>query len=393
MSCRDAHLSYLTVMRLFLGVGVVLCAVIPTLLTLRMNFTRRIASVMIGCTAAALLAYVAGADMPKAFLKAADLVLILGYTAVAAVASQNDTVARLGRRVGTHPVAVMFLAAGVAVMASNDTAVVALAPIAVFSRTPWRTGAALFVGSNVVALALPQGSPTNVLIKSAAEWDFASYVKNVFPVSLVLLLVATVFMLAVSHKSERTSKIEPLYYKKPVVSDYKIVLAVFACVLLQPVFDVLSLPQWLLGVFLLVSSVASSKMLALNTSEVMKQTAWLVLPMGVVLCAAGSVIAESIGDNSVWLLCLILFTLSATTTDIAAAGVAATLVAQGFVPASAALVAVTAGAFATPFGSLSGILLMQSYFASGVKPDKRIFIASSACAVLAWVAGTFVALN
>ena len=94
-----------------------------------------------------------------------------------------------------------------------------------------------------------------------------------------------------------------------------------------------------------------------------------------------------------WLLCLILFTLSATTTDIAAAGVAATLVAQGFVPASAALVAVTAGAFATPFGSLSGILLMQSYFASGVKPDKRIFIASSACAVLAWVAGTFVALN
>ena len=129
-------------MRLFLGVGVVLFAVIPTLLTLRMNFTRRIASVLIGCAAAALLAYVAGADMPKAFLKAADLVVILGYTSVAAVASQNDTVARLGRRVGTHPVAVMFLAAGVAVMASNDTAVVALAPIAVFSRTPWRTGAA-----------------------------------------------------------------------------------------------------------------------------------------------------------------------------------------------------------------------------------------------------------
>mgnify|MGYP000294493936 CR=1 FL=1 len=60
-------------MRLFLGVGVVLFAVIPTLLTLRMNFTRRIASVLIGCAAAALLAYVAGADMPKAFLKAADL--------------------------------------------------------------------------------------------------------------------------------------------------------------------------------------------------------------------------------------------------------------------------------------------------------------------------------
>ena len=80
MSCRDAQLSYLTVMRLFLGVGVVLCAVIPTLLTLRMNFTRRIASVLIGCTAAALLAYVAGADMPKAFLKAADLYLNQGKT-------------------------------------------------------------------------------------------------------------------------------------------------------------------------------------------------------------------------------------------------------------------------------------------------------------------------
>ena len=380
-------------MRFFLGVTVVLCAVTPTLLTLRMEFRRRITAVLIGCSAAAVLAHLAGADMPQALARSTDLVLILGYTAVAAVAAQNGSVSRLGRRVGTHPVAVMFLSAAVAVLTSNDTAVVALAPIAIFSLAPWRTGAALFIGSNVVALALPQGSPTNILIKSAANWDFVSYAKGVLPEAIALLMVATLFILVIAHSKATLDKEEQLLSEEPVGNDYRLLSAVLACVLLQPVFDVLSLPQWLLGVLLIVLSLSSALWLRLSPAEVLKQTAWLVLPMGVVLCAAGGLIATSVGSNSVWLLCLTLFALSATITDIAAAGVAASLVAQGLVPASAALVAVTAGAFATPFGSLSGLLLLQRFAASGVKPDRRIFVAASVCACLAWVAGTFVALR
>ena len=380
-------------MRFFLGIAVVLCAVIPTLLTLQLDFSRRIAAVLAGCSVAALLANLAGADMSLALSRSTDLILILGYTAVAAVASQNETVSRLGRRVGTHPVAVMLLAAVTAVLTSNDTAVVALAPIAIFSVTPWRTGTALFVGSNTVALALPQGSPTNVLIKSAANWDFVSYAKGVFPEAVALLVVATVFMFVISHtKAERQEK-EHTRPAESVGSDYRVLSAVLACVLLQPVFDVFGLPQWLLGVLLIVFSLLAARRLRISPAEVAKQTAWLVLPMGVVLCAAGGLIATSVGGNSVWLLCLMLFALSATITDIAAAGVAASLVAQGLVPASAALVAVTAGAFATPFGSLSGLLLLQRYAASGVKPDRRIFAAASLCACLAWVVGTLVALR
>lgn len=380
-------------MRFFLGVAVVLCAVLPTLLTLQMEFRRRIAAVLLGCSAAAVLAHLAGADMPQAFSRSTDLVLILGYTAVAAVAAQNGTVSRLSRRYGTNPVAVMFLSMAVAVLTSNDTAVVALAPIAILSRTPWRTGAALFIGSNVVALALPQGSPTNVLIKSAAAWDFVSYAKGVLPEATALLLVATLFMLVISRSKAESSEKEQLHTAESVGSDYRVLSAVFACVLLQPVFDILSLPQWLLGVLLIVVSLLAARWLRVSPTEVLKQTAWLVLPMGVVLCAAGGLIATSVGSNSVWLLCLTLFALSATITDIAAAGVAASLVAQGLVPASAALVAVTAGAFATPFGSLSGLLLLQRFAASGVKPDKKIFVAASVCACFAWVAGTFVALR
>lgn len=380
-------------MRFFLGVTVVLCAVIPTLLTLQLDFSRRIAAVLAGCSVAALLAYLAGADMSLALSRSTDLILILGYTAVAAVASQNETVSRLGRRVGTHPVAVMLLAAATAVLTSNDTAVVALAPIAIFSITPWRTGTALFVGSNTVALALPQGSPTNVLIKSAANWDFVSYAKGVFPEAVALLVVATVFMFVISHTNAEPQEKEHTHPAEAVSSDYRVLSAVLACVLLQPVFDASALPQWLLGVLLIVFSLLAARRLRISPAEVAKQTAWLVLPMGVVLCAAGGLIATSVGGNSVWLLCLMLFVLSATITDIAAAGVAASLVAQGLVPASAALVAVTAGAFATPFGSLSGLLLLQRYAASGVKPDRRIFAAASVCACLAWVAGTLVALH
>jgi Na+/H+ antiporter NhaD/arsenite permease-like protein len=380
-------------MRFFLGVAVVLFAVLPTLLTLQMEFRRRIAAVLLGCSAAAVLAHLAGADMSQAFSRSTDLVLILGYTAVAAVAAQNGTVSRLSRRVGTHPVAVMFLSMAVAVLTSNDTAVVALAPIAILSRTPWRTGAALFIGSNVVALALPQGSPTNVLIKSAAAWDFVSYAKGVLPEATALLLVATLFMLVISRSKAESSEKEQLHPAEPVGSDYRVLSAVLACVLLQPVFDAFELPQWLLGVLLIVLSLLAARWLRVSPAEVLKQTAWLVLPMGVVLCAAGGLIATSVGSNSVWLLCLTLFALSATITDIAAAGVAASLVAQGLVPASAALVAVTAGAFATPFGSLSGLLLLQRFAASGVKPDKKIFVAASVCACFAWVAGTLVALR
>jgi len=304
---------------------------------------------------------------------------------VAVVVAGSGAASALVGPVARSPWRVFVLAAALTLVTSNDVVILALAPPVLAAARPARSAAALFVGANVSAVLLPQASPTNVMVATAAGLDFGGYVGLAWPVGLTMVAAAA---LAVAVGLRPDAREGPV--RRPLDRTQRLLLTVAAAsVLAQPVADRIGLPQAGLGLMLCVFAVLLAMRVRLPVGTVLQGGAWLVVPIGGVMLGAGQLLAARFGSGLGTVVAL--FATAGVATDLAVAATGAQLAAAGQVPAAGVLAAVTAGAFLTPVGSISGLLLVQQFRAAQVRvPWLAVFGAAAAIAVVTFAAALVV---
>lgn len=341
-------------------------------------------AVVFGVAAACLAALLGSwAEVVALAGRTSPVVMVVGYSAVAAVVTLSGVLDSVGRRSGPFPIAVFGAAAALTVVTSNDVVIVALAPIVLLAERPWRAAAALFIGANVTAVFLPQGSPTNVIVQSAADLSFVDYARITLLIGVVMAVVAGLGVWALLGRNRDGHHLDEMAV--PLGRRGWAVLAVAAATIVtQPLADLFGLPQWAVGVVVGCVALAWGASLGIRPVDVLTRTAWVVVPVAMVAIAVGGVLADYMALGPP-LGALGLFITSGVLTDITGAAVGAELVTNGVIEAQPALVAVTAGAFLTPIGSVSGLLLITKFREAGVPIKPIVFVVPALVAVACWV--------
>jgi Na+/H+ antiporter NhaD/arsenite permease-like protein len=287
--------------------------------------------------------------------------------------------------VAIYPWRVFALAAGLTLVTSNDVVILALAPAVLATDNPARSAAALFVGANVSAVLLPQASPTNVMVATATGLDFGGYLTLAWPVGVVMVATAAVIVVVGLRPTARVPRV-----RERLNRTQKLVLTVAAAsVLAQPVAERFGLSPAGLGLVLSAFAVLLAVTVRLPVREVLEGGAWLVVPIGGVMVAAGQLLAKLFGSGLGAVIAL--FATAGVATDLAVAATGAQLAAEGQVPAAGVLAAVTAGAFLTPVGSISGLLLIQQFRSAKVTiPWITVFGTAATIAIVVFAAALMV---
>ena len=350
--------------------------------------TRR-ALVLVSVAAAALAVLAAaGLEVDRGVARTAPMLLIVGYSAVAALLVRSGVAATLAERFAFDPLRIFLVASVLTLLSSNDTVILVLGPMAVTSAHPVLSGATLFVGANVSAALLPQASPTNLLVADAAGWSFADYVTATLPTALGMAAVAAVAVWLVSRRARRRRSSVPRTTRRE-----RQVLAFAATTLLvQPLGDAVGASRAVVGIVLLGVVAAAAVLFEVAPTRVMRDAAWLILPVVAVVVTAVDVVAAALGSMSSTAATTALLVLGAGFTDLTAAAAGAVLVESGRLAGPAVIAVVTATAFGSPVGSLSALLLAHEYRArGGARYLRAVFAIATAIAVIAGAAGLLLA--
>lgn len=295
----------------------------------------------------------AGGGWPSGWLPV--VALVSGFSAVGAVAVASSP--SLASMVPSSPVGVMLCAAVLSVVLSNDVVVLLLGPLLAVRRVSVWGVAALFVGANVSGGLLPQGSPKNLLLLGP-ELPFWGFVGVSWRSSVVLLAVAVLFFGVVS-------LFRPAFFvprSGGVRSGWSsVALMLPAAVVLQPLADVVGVGRLVLGVFLVLLAVVVSVLSGGGWRVPVMAVPWLlVLVVPVVVVAAAVLEGSSVLSGAVSLVWL-----GVLLSDLSAGAAGASLVSSGVVEGWRALGLVSASAFFSPSGSVSGLLLMMVFRRAG----------------------------
>lgn len=357
----------------------VAAAIIPTLVFASRGAGVRLMALVAGSAAGCVVLFIAGADLEQAARETVPLVLIVGYSLVASVIARSGTARALAAPFASSPLWVFAIAASLTLITSNDTVILTLAPLALLSARPAHAAAALFVGANVSAALLPQASPTNMMLASVNELSFREYVAMAAPVGFAMIAVAALAVAACLRPAGNTGSARP---RPPLSRDERLVLVAAAlAVAAQPAADALGLETAGLGVVVALWALLLAKLVGVPVGRVLGDGAWLVLPVSLVMLGAGGLLAPAFPSGGAGVLAL--FASAGVTTDLAAAATGAHLSAAGAVPVAGVLIAVTAGAFLSPIGSLSGLLLYQQFHLCRVRVPYLLVYGFASCVAVA----------
>ena len=353
--------------------------------------------------------YFLGADSGQAVRGLGPVLMIIGYASIGVVLNRAGVTALLSQRLGDSPVAVLLTAAVASTVLSNDIVVVAFAPVVLLRRT-WRIDiAALFIGANLTGGLLPQGSPTNLLV--LGDLGFVDYLKVSFPVSVAMASAGIAAIWAIWALVPRRvwgledppeGPDDPAAAPDDHLDDHRpgwtrvqkvLVSVAAATIALQPLFSLFGLSRAVLGWVLLLTAVAMAKAIGLQVGPVISSAPWQIIAVVLVLLTGAGLLSSEIPEDvgSIELFVTTFF-VSALGTDILAAALAAPLVLAQYLPPAAALVAVSAGAFATPVGSLSGILVFEAHQVAGRRPAVVSFAVAGGVSLVVAACGLVTAL-
>lgn len=333
--------------------------------------------------------YVLGADVLLAAESLPPLMLVAGYAALAGVLSSSGLADVWASRLGPGPMPVLLLSSAASVFLSNDVVILSLAGVVLARTSRVVDAAALFVGANMTGALLPQGTPKNLLLLGG-DVPFSEYLAVSFPVTFVLSVTAGVFFVLLHRGSQGVREVPGvLVQKRHFDAGQRAVMAVAAgAVLAQPLADFFGVSRAAFGTAVLLLAVGAGRYVGVSALKVTSAVPWHV-GLVVLVAAAGGPLLASLVFSGPMPPGVATFLISGVATDLAGAALAHPSVADGGVLPAVALAAATAAAYATPFGSVSGILLLQEMRRVGVRPDKKTFAFAASVSVFSFVAAAF----
>jgi hypothetical protein len=330
-----------------------------------------LALVFVAAGAAAGAMYLLGADLADAAATLPPLMLIAGYAALAGVLTAINFTKVLASRLGRGPLPILLLSGAASIMLSNDIVIVALAAVVLQRDTRVVDSAALLVGANMTGALLPQGTPKNLLLLGG-DIAFVEYLRVSAPVTLALTVAAVaVFALwgRFTADGDAVAEATPV----PLTATHRALAWVAAGALVaQPVADLAGMPRAVFGWVLLSGSLILGRVVGVSASTVAGAVPWQLAPVVLVVASGASLLSSDAGAATASA-GLVTFFVGSLATDLVGATLAAPLVAQGALGAGVALAATTAAAYATPVGSIAGVLLLQETQLAGHRPKVLTF--------------------
>lgn len=341
-----------------------------------------------GVAAGAL--YLLGADIGSAARSLPPLMLIVGYAALAGVLTASNFTKVLASRLGSSPMPVLLLSGAASIMLSNDIVVVALAAVVLQRDSRVVDSAALLVGANMTGALLPQGTPKNLLLLGS-DISFADYLRVSVPVTLTLTLTAVCMLIILQRLMPGPAPGKGGEGAAMPLSGRHRALAWVAAVAIaaQPLADAVGVSRAVFGWMLLSFSLALGRILGISASRVAGAVPWQLAPVVLVVAAGASLLSSEAGAAAASV-GLVTFFVSSLATDLVGATLAAPLVAEGALLGSVALAATTAAAYATPIGSIAGILLLQETQLANKRPEALTFVIAAAAAAVSFAVASFV---
>jgi hypothetical protein len=336
-----------------------------------------------------------GVDLSLSTSVASPILLVVGYAALAVVYHQAGLTAKLAARLRPGPLGVLVLAAAASAVLSNDVVIVAFAAVVLARPTRVVDAAALYIGANVTGGLLPQGSPANLLL--LGDRAFASYLAVSVPVTAAMLAVAVAGVYAIGRLGLGAPPAGPggpgsgPAVEAWTTTDRALGGVGVVAIAAQPVCDLLGVSRGVLGWVLIGVAAALAAALGQPLGRTIAQAPWQIVAVAAVVATGAAAVAAGVqAEQSLWGWAATTFFVAGAGTDLLAAALAAPDVAAGAHPAGVGLVAVTAGAFATPIASISGILLLAEHQLAGVAAKAATFALAGAVAVACFAAGTAV---
>lgn len=370
---------------------VMLATVGSTVIAAGMTRIKGLAVVAVTTVASLVFMVVIGASIISTAGALPPLLLIAGYAALAGVLHAEGITKNVARRLGRNPVWVLLIAAAASVLLSNDIVIVAFAAVVLSRPNKIVDAAALYVGANVTGGLLPQGTPTNLILLPRAT--FTEHLSmSALPTFTMLLAATLVFWLtgkALSTKSETVTPTHTIPTKRQRV----LLVVATVAIVAQPLSDLVGIDRWILGTTLLVASMILARALHYPVMVAVRAAPWQIAGVVAVLTAGATEISGALtGDVTSTTWAINTFIVTALGTDIMAAALATPDITAGTQSVVVTRAAITAGAFATPVGSIAGILLLQEHRILGKQPKVRTFKLTAACSVVCLIVGTTTAL-
>ena len=340
-----------------------------------------LALVFVAAGAAAGALSLLGADITVAAQSLPPLMLIAGYAAFAGVLTAANFTKVLASRLGSGPVPVLLLSGAASIILSNDIVVVALAAVVMQRDSRVADSAALLVGANMTGALLPQGTPKNLLLLGA-DIPFIDYLRVSVPVTLLLSVASlAVFLtwqrLMPSLDPDKNDGGKAL----PLSGTHRMLAWVTAgAIAAQPLADAVGMPRAVFGWALLSASLVLGRALGVSATRVAGAVPWQLAPVVLVIAAGASLLSSEAGAATASAE-LVTFFVASLATDLVGATLAAPLVVEGALLGSVALAATTAAAYATPVGSVAGVLLLQETQLAGKRPEALTFVIAGSAAL------------
>jgi len=216
-----------------MSVDVIITAVI-FVITFLLIITERIHRTVAALAGGCLVVLLGILSQEEAFA-AIDLnviFLLAGMMVIANIMSETGVFQWLAvKAVGAgrgNPFAILailsLITAGASALLDNVTVVVLVAPITLFVATTLRVSPVPFLvaeimASNIGGAATIIGDPPNILIASAADYDFLTFVGNMGPISLLSLGILILSLAFTTRKELGTARVETTLDASGLITD------------------------------------------------------------------------------------------------------------------------------------------------------------------------------